>query len=67
MVSGKSNLVDIDVEIHHETEKAFLVYAGEDDKDGNPIKIWLPKSKVENNDDGTITMLEWLAVEKGLI
>lgn len=63
----RSDLVDIDLELHHETEKAFLVWDGKKDKDGKPIKIWLPKSSVENNLDGTLAMPEWLALEKGLI
>lgn len=28
---------------------------------------WLPKSQVEDNGDGTFTMPEWLAKDKGLI
>lgn len=29
--------------------------------------VWLPKSQIEVNDDGTVTMPEWLAHEKELI
>jgi len=60
MVTGKSDLVDVEAVLVHETEKAYLVDSGSGDK------IWLPKSLVEY-DDGTFTMPEWLAMEKGLI
>lgn len=60
MSSGESNLVDIAAELRHETPKAFLIFDGEKE-------IWLPKSQVENNDDGTFAMPEWLALDKGLI
>lgn len=60
-------LVDIDAEIRHETDKAYLIWDGREDKDGNPIEVWLPKAKCQNNDDGTITVEEWLALDKGLI
>lgn len=57
--------VEIAVEIHAETEKAFLIF------DGN-IECWIPKSQVTDycDDNGTITSIfinEWLAEEKGLI
>ncbi len=53
--------VDIDVEIRRETERAFLVFDGK-------IELWLPKRYVRNNqDDGTITIPEWLALDQGLI
>lgn len=60
-------LTDIAVEIRHETDNALLVWAGVEDGFGDPIEIWLPKSQVEVNEDGTITLPEWLAIEKGLI
>lgn len=60
-------LADIDAELHKETDKAFLVWDGKEDKEGQPVKVWLPKSQVENNNDGTFTMPEWLALEKELI
>lgn len=28
--------------------------------------VWCPKQFVEDNGDGTFTMPEWLAIEKGL-
>lgn len=56
----KSSLVDIAADLRHETPKAFLLHDG--------IKTeWVPKSQVENNGDGTFTMPEWLAKDKGFI
>lgn len=60
-------LIDISAELRHETEKAYLVFDGRSDKDKKEIVNWLPKSQVEMNDDGTFTMPEWLALEKGFI
>jgi hypothetical protein len=40
--------------------RAVLVNDG--DKD-----YWLPKSLAENNRDGTFTIPEWLAIEKGIV
>lgn len=56
----KSSLVDIAVEVRHETAAAYLLFDG--DKEA-----WLPKSQVENNGDGTFAMPEWLAVERGFV
>lgn len=53
-------LFDLTADLKHETDKAFLVTDG--DKD-----VWLPKSLVENNGDGTFTMPEWLAIDKELV
>jgi N-acetylglucosamine-6-phosphate deacetylase len=55
----KSNLIDIAVELKHETDKAYLVTDGSKD-------AWLPKSQCEYA-DGIVTMEEWLAKDKGLI
>ncbi|HCI98497.1 hypothetical protein [Sulfitobacter pontiacus] len=63
----KSNIVDIDVEVSHRTEKAVLVHTG--------IKedaVWLPLSQIEIEPSGvagieTISLPENLAAEKGLI
>ncbi len=61
MTTGASDIIDVAATLAHETPKAFLVDAGMKEK------IWLPKSQVEKNDDGTFAMPEWLAKEKGLI
>lgn len=58
--TGKSNLVDIEAELQHETDMAFLLNA-------EGVQVWVPKSLVENNEDGTFTLPEWLAMEKGLV
>lgn len=63
----KSNLVDIDVELVHQTPKAVLVHTG-----GKENAIWIPKSQCEiaESDIGGImvlTILESLAIDKGLI
>lgn len=59
--SGRSDLVDVAGELRRETEKAFLIFDG-------LKEVWLPKSQVEHSpQDGTFTMPEWLAMEKGLI
>lgn len=57
----KSSLVDIDVILVHQTEKAYFFHVG--DK-----SVWLPKSMCEYNaDDKTVTMEESFAMEKELI
>lgn len=60
MTTGRSDLVDIAAELRHETDHAFLIFDG-------ARTVWLPKSQVEQNDDGTFAMPEWLAKEKELI
>jgi hypothetical protein len=55
-----SPLVDIEARIKVETEKAWLLDTG-------TAEAWVPKSQVEDNKDGTFTMREWLAEDKGLI
>jgi RNase P/RNase MRP subunit p29 len=58
-MSGRQ-LVDISGEVLGETERALHLY------DGTKTE-WVPKSQVEDNGDGTFTMPEWLAKEKGFI
>lgn len=65
-------LIDIAAELRHETDAAYLLFDGTMEvKKGDEVKsekrIWVPKSQVENNDNGTFTMPEWLAKEKGFI
>ena len=60
-MTGKSDLVDVDATLRHETGKAYLLDHGADEP------AWVPKSQVEDNGDGTFTMPEWLAIEKGMI
>lgn len=57
---ARSELFDLAAEVKSETEKAFQLFDG--DK-----TAWVPKSQVEDNGDGTFTMPEWLAKDKGFI
>ena len=62
----KSDLIDIEVGLHAETEKAIAVSDTGDSKD----VVWLPKSQIEfvkNKSTITVTLPEWLANKKGLI
>ncbi|OAM73743.1 hypothetical protein [Devosia elaeis] len=61
----KSDLVDIDVQIHARTERAILV-SDDGEREG---AVWLPLA-VEVAAQGkhhVVTMPEWLAVDRGLI
>lgn len=61
----KSDLVDIEVEIRAETDRAIMVAI----PDREPV--WLPLSQCEveltSHKRATVTMPEWLAIEKGLV
>jgi hypothetical protein len=57
---GKMKLVDLEGEVRNETPAAISFYDGKKSE-------WLPRSMVEINHDGTITLPEWLAQDKGLI
>jgi hypothetical protein len=57
---GKKELIDIAAQIKIETAKEFLLFDGKTEE-------WVPKSQVEDNGDGTFTMPEWLAKDKGFI
>lgn len=59
-MTHRRELVDISGEIRGETNRALKIY------DGTRTE-WVPKSQAENNGDGTFTMPEWLAKEKGFI
>ena len=56
----KRELVDIEAKVRGETDKAWRLFDGKTTE-------WVPKSQVEKNDDGTFTMPEWLAQDKGFI
>ena len=63
----KSDYVDLDVQVLHETKKATLVTL-----DVPENSVWLPKAKIELSETGivgimTVTLPEWLALERGLI
>ncbi len=57
---GKRELVEITAEVRGETDLAWRL------DDGSTTE-WVPKSQVEESGDGTFTMPEWLAQEKGFI
>ena len=64
---GKSDLVDLTMQLHVETVKAVLV--SDDGEKQNAV--WLPLSQIEiekqRGDVVIVTMPEWLAIEKGLV
>ena len=58
----RSDLIDIEARLVHQTEKAWLLDTGNDEP------TWLPKSACEFDEgDGTLTLPRSLAKEKGLI
>lgn len=57
---GKSDLVDLELDIKIERDLAWLLTDG-------TVTDWVPKSQAENNGDGSFTMPGWLAKEKGFI
>ena len=63
----KSDVVDIRGQIHAMTDRAVL-FSDDGDRDGAK---WLPLSQVEvekhSHGVATITLPEWLALERGLI
>lgn len=72
----KSDLIDIACKVVQDREKAIAITDGTEEETVDPrtgeIKtrekwFWLPKSQVEVNGDGTVTMPEWLAADKGLV
>ena len=63
------NLIDLELYELHQTDKALLLWDGHS-MGGFPTKKsgkWIPKSLCEDNGDGTYTMTEAVAYEKGLI
>jgi hypothetical protein len=54
----RSELVDVAAELIHQTPLAYLL-------DDGKVRVWVPKSAVEDNRDGTWAMSERLATEKG--
>jgi hypothetical protein len=57
---GDNTLIEIAAVIRHQTEKAYLLFDG-------THEAWVPKSQIEDNEDGTFTMPEWLAQQSGFI
>lgn len=59
-MTKKRELFDLTADIEAETEKAWRLNDG-------THKEWVPKSQVQDNGDGTFTMPQWLAEEKGFV
>ena len=57
----KLKLVTIDATIEHQTKMAYLLDFG------GKWPEWVPKSVTEDNEDGTFTLPEKMAMEKGMI
>lgn len=55
------DITEIDAKVKHQTASAVMVenLKGED--------VWLSKSLIEVDGDGTIQLPEWLAERKGLV
>ena len=58
---GSNDEVEINATIIRDTDSAFLL-----DFSGERVE-WFPKSQVTDNGNGTFTMPEWLAIEKGAV
>ena len=66
--SRDNEVVEVTLQIHHETEKAYLVSESGDKNEA----VWLPKSMCERGEKAapaiyTFDMPEWLALEKGFL
>jgi RNase P/RNase MRP subunit p29 len=60
MKRANHDLVELHGRVRAETERAVLFYNGD-------RSVWLPKSQIEVHTDGTITVPEWLAIDKLLV
>lgn len=66
---SRTRLVDLDnVEVRYDKpdKDAIAVFAGTR-KEGREVWVWLPREFAEVNTDGTVTLPEWLAIDKGLV
>lgn len=65
--TGRSDVVDIAVQLHGERPKAVLVSDSGERRDA----VWLPRGLIEievgKRRIAVVTLPEWLAVEKGLV
>lgn len=57
---SKYTLFDLAAQLVDESDKAVRLF------DGTKTE-WMPKSQAQDNGDGTWTIPEWLAKEKGFI
>ena len=60
MTKRNHDIVEIEAEMVRETQLAYLLNDGS--KEG-----WVPKTQVEDKEDGTFSMPEWLAIDKGFV
>lgn len=61
MTVKNHDIIEIDAKCVHETKNAYLLdYGG-----AGPV--WVAKSLVDDNGDGTFQMPEWYALQKELI
>lgn len=66
MPKRESDLVDVELHLHWETDKAWRLSNDGD----NDSAEWLPKSQAERDGEGivsTYTMPRWFAEEKGFV
>lgn len=61
-----AKVVDVDVDLVHETKDAYLVKIDEDTFGKEAERIWVPKSLSEYS-NGVLTVEEWFAIQKGLV
>jgi hypothetical protein len=62
--------VTLDVKIRQRREKSVAVADGSEEEYRGQVRerwYWLPRSMVEEHDDGTITIPTWKAREIGLV
>ena len=70
MTDRDDKLVDVECMVRIRREKAIGVADGTMEGKGRHEQekiFWLPLSLVQENDDGTVTMPTWIALQKGLI
>lgn len=60
MPTIQSKTVEIEAEIKHSTDSALKLYDGK-------TTCWVSRHLVTDNGNGTFTMPEWVAKDKGLI
>ena len=70
MTDRDDKLVDVECMVRIRREKAIGVADGTMEGKGRHEQekiFWLPLSLVQENDDGTVTMPTWIALQKGLV
>lgn len=68
---GTAEMIEVACEVRRVRDKVVAVADGATftGEGGREIEkwYWLPKSQIEVNADGTVSMPEWLALDRGLI